>query len=166
VNRVIQALAEELVDTELSGNRYCRKYQQSIKSAQRHFFNWTETQKKSNFNLITRKDMMEYQKELLLLTSKLSGELLAPVTIYDRFNAIKLLFSVLYRSGEIKENVTHGLTLEVPKRIGWQRRAFTTEELNYILGIVRHRIIITTANNDTLLKYFQKIQAPRTSKAS
>jgi integrase/recombinase XerD len=92
-----------------------------------------ELKDKSSFTAITRKDMLEYQKVLLHIKSTVTGKLLATVTIYDRFNAVKLLFSVLYRAGVIKNNVTHGLTLEIPNRIGWKRRAFTREEINYIL---------------------------------
>ena len=79
-----------------------------------------------------KKDILDYQVFLTQQKSKASGRPLTPGVLSIRFGAVKMLFSVLYRAGLLKDNITHGIRFELPSHKG-RRRAFSRAEIFRVL---------------------------------
>jgi len=127
-------IAMKIMKTELDGNGYCAKYNSSISIAQMNFFKWLKKNGITNLEQITKNDIYNYQNELLGFISKQTGKQLSKGTLFDRYNAIKMLFSTLCRTGHLTENITSGIKFELPKTEGLNRQAFTDEAMGDILG--------------------------------
>ncbi|MCL2410221.1 MAG: tyrosine-type recombinase/integrase [Treponema sp.] len=125
--------AVDIMQIELHGNGYGEKYKKTILKTQKHFFNWAEERGITDLRIITKKDIYHYQNDLLALVSKQTGKPLARATLSEKYNAIKMLFSVLYRTGILNENITSGIKFDLPKRESLKRQAFSEEEMSEIL---------------------------------
>jgi len=132
-----RAFAEDLglrlVAEELSGRRYTEGSKNAVLWAITDFFRWASRQSKGDVRLFGKKELSEYFGWLCRQTSKRSGEALRPRTINGRFEAVKLLYSCLYRSGAIAENPCHGCRLVVPDPKAWTRRPLTRDEITQVL---------------------------------
>ena len=133
MNTVTHDIAIKLMHTELDGNGYCAKYNISIFKAQKYFLHWAAGQGIVDLGVVTRQDIYNYQKELLTIVSGQTGKPLARGTLSDRYNAVKILFSTLCRSGLLQENITSGIRFELPKTDGLKRQAFSDEAMSEIL---------------------------------
>jgi len=133
MNAITYDIAIKIIRTELDGNSYCAKYNQSIFKAQKHFLHWAAARGITDLGVITRQDIYNYQKELLAMVSKQTGKPLAKGTLSDKYNAVKILFSTLCRSGLLNENITSGVKFELPKTEGLKRQAFSDESMSEIL---------------------------------
>jgi site-specific recombinase XerD len=78
-------------------------------------------------------ELREYHAELCAARSKKSGERLSPHTVNDRFHAVRMLFSLLYREEAIPENPAQNLRLELPETGGIKRRPLSREEITGFL---------------------------------
>ena len=125
--------AKKIMQTELGGSGYCKKYNRSIMKAQQYFLNWLEENGISDLSIVAKKDLCNFQKDLLSVVSEQTGKQLARGTLSDRYNAVKILFSALCRAGLLHENITSGLNFELPKTEGLKRQAFTDEAMSEIL---------------------------------
>jgi len=132
-NAVTYDIAKKIMQTELDGNGYCKKYNCSIARAQNYFFIWAAEKGINDLSLITKIDLYNFQNSLLSIVSKQTGKQLARGTLCDRYNAVKMLFSALCRIGLLHENVTSGLNFELPKTEGLKRQAFSDEAMSEIL---------------------------------
>ena len=54
----------------------------------------------------------------------------------ERFQAVRLVYSCLYRSGAIGENPCHGLSLELPEPKVWKRRPLSRDEITRFLEAI------------------------------
>ena len=133
VNAVTYDIAKKIMQTELDGNGYCKKYIRSILSAQKHFLHWTVKQGIHDLSLIKKWDIYNYQNDLLAIVSEQTGKPLAKSTLSDRYTAIKMLFSALCRAGMLCENIVNSVNFELPKTEGLKRQAFTDEAMSEIL---------------------------------
>jgi len=125
--------AKKIMLTELEGNGYCAKYNTAIISAQKHFLNWAVENGIIDLCLATKKDLYNYQKQLLAIVSGQTGKQLARGTLCDRYNAVKMLFAALCRAGALRVNITSGIGFELPKTEGLKRQAFSDEAMSEIL---------------------------------
>jgi integrase/recombinase XerD len=132
-NAITQDVAVKIMHTELGGNGYCKKYNHSILSAQKHFLHWMEKQGINDLALITKQDIYRYQQDLLMIVSEQTGKPLARGTLSDRYAAVKMLFSALSRTGMLRENVVNSVQFELPKTEGLKRQAFSDEAMSEIL---------------------------------
>jgi len=123
----------KIVQTELSASGYVEDYKKSILRAQKQFFVWTENQNIKSLDNITKKDINDYQNHLLKTVSEQTGKPLACGTLCEKYNAVKLIFSALCRADLLKENITSGLTFEIPKREGLKRQAFSEDAMSDLL---------------------------------
>lgn len=129
----IRLIAKELVEEELKGRRLNEKYKASIRESQKNFIDWAVKRSKGDLRLITKADLVKYHQSLAQTKSKRDGNLLSPTTINDRYHAVCMLFSLLYRAGILKENPTHNLNLDLPNPTSWKRRPLTQEEITTFL---------------------------------
>lgn len=126
-------LAKELIENELSGNRYSEHYKNSIRRNVKDFYSWCIKRSKTDLNSITRKDLVNYHKKLEQTKSKKNGELITASTINNRFYTVILIFRLLYQTGAIKDNPAQNLDLKIKESKMWKRRALTVEEINIFL---------------------------------
>jgi integrase/recombinase XerD len=122
-----------MAEAHLRGNRYCGDYQKEIRRAQEQFLLWTGQNGLFALEAITKTDIFAYQEFLLGQRSKLTGQPLTPGVLATRYGAVKLLFSLLYRAGYLKTNVTHGINFELPCHTS-ARRAFSRGEISGLLS--------------------------------
>jgi integrase/recombinase XerD len=128
----LDTLAIELLEQDLKGGRYNKDYSQTLLRAARCFITWIKTN--GNFKSLKRKVLIKYQTWLGTLTNKYTGQHLARSTLKQRYEAVKKLCSLLYRSGAIKENPAHGLELRLPgERRAFKRRPLSREEITKFL---------------------------------
>ena len=139
------------MQTELLGSGYGKKYNQAIIKTQKHFLNWAEKQGITDFRIFTKRDIYNYQNSLLAIVSNQTGKPLSRGTLSDKYNAVKMLFSVLYRTGVLQENITSGLKFDLPKREGLKRQAFSEEEMTEILDKINTNTI-TGLRNRTMFE--------------
>jgi len=132
-NAVTHDITKKIMYTELKGNGYCTKYNRSIYKTQKHFLCWAAGQGITDLSVVTKQNIYDYQKELLAIVSEQTGKQLARGTLSDKYNAVKILFSTLCRSGLLRENITSGIRFELPKTDGLKRQAFSDEEMSEIL---------------------------------
>jgi len=133
MNPVTQDIAKKIVAVELGGNGYGAKYNQAIQKEQSRFMQWVQEQGVTDLRLVTTQHLYDYQTKLLATVSPQTGKLLSRGTLTDRYNAVRILFSALCRAGLLEENVTSGVSFELPKREGLQRQAFSAEAMAEIL---------------------------------
>jgi len=133
MNPVTRDIAKKIVAVELGGNGYGAKYNQSMQKEQSRFMRWLAEQGVTDLRLVTRQHLYDYQNNLLSIVSPQTGKPLSRGTLSDRYNAVKVLFSALCRAGLLEENVTSGVSFELPKREGLQRQAFSAEAMVEIL---------------------------------
>lgn len=126
-------IGRELLETHLSSTRFSKKYQNNVRRCVAAFISWLCTVKSGCLSSVSRKDILEYHELLCRTRSKLTGQILKNNTINSRFCAVKLFFSLLYRSGLIVENPLHGLRLSLPYCRDSARRALYSEEIETFL---------------------------------
>jgi len=122
-----------LVAEELSGRRYAVASKNAVLQAVQDFYRWASRQGKGDVRAFGKKELSAFFAWLCKQHSKRTGELLRPGTINERFQAVRLLYSCLYRSGAIEENPCHGLTLVIPDPKVWTRRPLTRDEVTRFL---------------------------------
>jgi len=132
-NAVTHDIAKKIMLKELDGNGYCKKYNRDIINTQEYFFRWAEKNSITDLCLVTKKDLYNFQNNLLSIVSEKTGKQLARGTLGDKYNAVKMLFSTLCRAGVLRENITSGISFELPKKEGLKRQAFSDEEMSIIL---------------------------------
>jgi site-specific recombinase XerD len=128
----VRRFALELSKQEMEGDRLAERSRQAVLKAQGDFLAWTE-RKGYALEEAGGSILREYHGELCAARSKKTGEPLHPHTVNDRFHAVKVLFSLLYREEAIKENPAQGLRLELPEGGGMKRRPLAREEINGFL---------------------------------
>ncbi len=126
-------LGLRLVAEELSGRRYTHASTNAVLRAVTEFSRWASRRGTGDIRSFGKKELTSYFGHLCKQPSKRTGEPLRPGTINERFQAVRLLYSCLYRSGAIAENPCHGLTLEIPEPKAWTRRPLTREEITRFL---------------------------------
>jgi integrase/recombinase XerD len=131
-SEAVRELALELSRQEMNGNRLKKQSQAAALKAQQDFLDWTE-RKGYALERMGRDALREYHATLCAGRSKKSGEPLSPHTVNDRFHAIRVLFSLLYREEVMSENPAENLRLELPEAGGIKRRPLTREELTRFL---------------------------------
>lgn len=126
-------VALSLADGHLaSGNftkNYCREFRRNITA----FLDWAEERGKGGLVTITKADLHVYHQRLCRTVSKRTGRLLVSGTINGCFQAVKVLFSLLYQSGYLPANPLHGLRLALRQNDDWKRRALTVGEVTTFL---------------------------------
>jgi site-specific recombinase XerD len=123
-------MVKRLMDEELAGSRFKASYHREILKNQRAFFRFLNGR---DIREVEKKDLVEYHQHLCTLKSKKTGEPLHHDTIHGQFYNVCRLFSVMYRSGLIKENPCHNLKLNTVQRTGLRRRPLTRDEINEFL---------------------------------
>jgi site-specific recombinase XerD len=126
-------LGLRLVAEELAGRRYTEGSKNAVLRAITDFYRWASRQGKGDVRMFGKKELTTFFSWLCRQSSKRSGEALRPGTINARFEAIRLLYSCLYRSGALGENPCHGLALAVPDPKAWTRRPLTRDEITQFL---------------------------------
>jgi site-specific recombinase XerD len=114
----------------LEGSRFTEKYRRVIQKNQRAFIDWAAARGKTDLRAITRKDLIEYHTRLSGTRSKKTGKPLTAGTINGYYYGVKLLFSLMYQAGYLKENPTHRLRLTLREPAMWKRRPLTVDEIN------------------------------------
>jgi len=126
-------LGLRLVSEELSARRYTEHSKEAVLRAIADFYRWASRQGKGDVRAFGKKELSSFFSWLCAQRSKRSGQTLAAKTINERFQAIRLLYSCLYRSSAIGENPCHGCTLAVPDPKAWTRRPLTRDEITRFL---------------------------------
>jgi site-specific recombinase XerD len=127
------ALGLRLVNEELAVRRYAEGSKAAVARAITDFYRWASRRGTSDVRLFDKKELEAFFSWLCKQKSKRTGEALKPGTINERFKAVRLLYSCLYRSGAIAENPAHGLALALPEPKVWTRRPLTREEITQFL---------------------------------
>ncbi len=122
-----------LAEEEMSGNRLSMNYRKSIRRSQVYFFSWMKEMGVSDIREVRKKELCEYQKDLCKEVSKNTGLPLSAGVQKERYRAVCMLFSLLYRHGMAEENPAHGLTLDTAKSGKGTRRAMSREEITHFL---------------------------------
>jgi site-specific recombinase XerD len=135
-------LGVRLVAEELSGRRYTEGSKKAVLRAVEEFYRWASRQGKGDVRLFGKKELGAYFGALCRQTSKRSGESLGAGTINKRIEAVKTLYSCLYRSGAIGENPCHGLSLRLDRPKAWTRRPLTREEITRFLESIDVRTAV------------------------
>jgi len=120
-------------NTELSASGFCAQYKNNVLKEQKIFLNWTVKNGLTDIAKIRKKDIYDYQNNLLAIISEQTGKPLARGTLSDKYSAIKMLFSSLCRAGLLNENITSGIDFELPKTEGLKRQAFSENVMSDIL---------------------------------
>lgn len=128
-----KVLALALVEEEMAARRLAPHSRQMIRSAVKDFLRWASQRSTPEVTQLGKKDLVAFHGWLTRQRSKKDGQALQPNTINNRFQAVKLFYSCLYRSGLIAENPAHALDLKVPVAPGWKRRPLTREEVTQFL---------------------------------
>ncbi|WP_255945799.1 tyrosine-type recombinase/integrase [Brucepastera parasyntrophica] len=123
-------LVMRLMEEELIGLRLKEHTRRMIRADQDMFLRFLDGR---DMREAGKAELIRYHEHLCTLVSKRSGELLSVNTIHDRFYNACRLFSVMYRSGLIKENPAQGLELDIPRRSGMIRRPLTRDEITRFL---------------------------------
>lgn len=126
-------LGLRLVAEELTARRCTECTRNAVSKAITDFYRWASRQAKGDVRSFGKKELSAFFAHLCRQVSKRSGEALRPKTINARFEAVRLLYSCLYRSGAITENPCHGLILALPDPKAWTRRPLTREEITSFL---------------------------------
>ena len=132
-NESVKALALGLLDEQMSARRLTQGTRQAMRGAARDFLRWASRRGTPDVRELGKKDLSSFHAWLCRQPSKKTGEPLTGHTINDRFQAVKLLYSCLYRSGMITENPAHNLDLKVPDVPGYKRRPLTRDEVTRFL---------------------------------
>jgi integrase/recombinase XerD len=131
--KAVKQAALNLLDDYFAGSRWTKGYIKEVRKSIAAFFDWAARNGKAGLHLIRRPDIVAFHSELCKSVSKRTGKPLAAATINGRYAAVKLLFSLIYRAGYIKENPTHSLKLKLREGKAWKRRPFTVDEINAFL---------------------------------
>jgi len=129
----VNALVMGLVEEDLSARRLVPLSREITRTALETFLRWASRRGTVDVRSLGKKDLVAFHAWLCRQTSKKSGEPLTPGVVNQRFRAVKLLYSCLYRSGMISENPAHALNLKVPEVPGWKRRPLTRDEVTRVL---------------------------------
>ena len=129
----VRDLARHLVEEEMGARRFGVRTRVMIRAAQNEFFRYVSRRHSGELCAIGKKELLAYHAYLVDRKSKRTGERLSASTINNLFQSVRMVFSVLYRSGVILENPAHGLKLELPLPAGWRRRPLTREEITRFL---------------------------------
>ncbi|TAL44199.1 MAG: hypothetical protein EPN91_04910 [Salinibacterium sp.] len=129
----VKELGLRLVDEELSVRRCAESSRAAIRHAVGDFFRWASRRKSPDVRCFGKNELTSFFAWLCKQPSKRTGAPLAPGTINERFHAVGLLYSCLYRAGIIPQNPTHCLELSLPEPSGWKRRPLTRDELTRFL---------------------------------
>lgn len=131
--QAVKDFAQRLVEEEILGRRLTDQSKACIRQAQRDFLRWASRRGTPDLRLLGKKDLVSYHAFLAAQNSKRTGEALSASTINNRFRAVCLLFSCIYRAGLIAENPTHSLSLSLPCSHAWKRRPLTRDEITRFL---------------------------------
>lgn len=132
----VRELALRLVEEEMSSRRLGEPSKALIRNAQREFLRWASRRGTPDLRSLGKRDITSFHGHLASRLSKRTGEKLAPSTINNRFSAVCLLFSCLYRALVIAENPARALDLALPEPAGWKRRPLTREEVTRFLEAI------------------------------
>jgi len=128
-----QELGLRLVSEELGARRCAEGSKAIVAQAVTDFYRWASRQAKGDVRLFGKKELSAFFAHLCRQTSKKTRDALRPKTINQRFEAVRLLYSCLYRSGATAENPCHGLALALPDPKAWTRRPLTRDEITQFL---------------------------------
>lgn len=132
----VKALGLRLVNEELVSRRYAEGSKAAVVHAITDFYRWASRRGTPDVRSFGKQELEAFFAWLCKQRSKKTGEALKPGTINERFKAVKLLYSCLYRSGVIVENPAHGLALELPEPKLWTRRPLTRDEITRFLELL------------------------------
>lgn len=129
---LLRKLTVQLVEQEMSARRYQKHTRWSTRAGLKTFLDWTTSRGTPDLRKLGKKDLVEFYSFLTQQKSKNTGELLKLGTVSDRFSAVKLAFSNLYKAGAIAANPAQNLLLTQPGT-GAKRRPFTRDEMTQFL---------------------------------
>jgi len=130
---ITREVALKLVDEECKSRRFIEHSRRGIHEVVWQFHQWAVDHGQADIGKLGKKDLVAYHTWLTKQPSKRTGEPLRPATINNRFSAIGLLYSCLYRSGLIPENPMHRLSLKVADPGGYRRRPLGQDEITSFL---------------------------------
>ena len=126
-------LVLEVLEEEMSARRLAVPTRKMITSSVKNFLRWASQRGTPEVTKLGKKDLVAYHTWLSRQVSVKTKERLSAHTINGRFQAVKMVYSCLYRSGVIEQNPAHGLRLKVPEAPGWKRRPLTRDEVTRFL---------------------------------
>ena len=130
----LEVLSLSLLEQELKSNRYNKSYAENLMKYAAVFIDWVKACGYSSLISMRRKDIVLYQSWLGTRTNKRTGKLLASSTLEHYYEAVKKVYSVLYRAGAVTENITHGLEFHLPgEKRAFKRRPMSREEITTLL---------------------------------
>lgn len=132
----LRDLAYHLVEEDLSARRLAPRSKNAIRAAHKEFFRYVSRYHSGNLAAIGKKELVRYHGYLASRKSKRTGKPLGAHTINDRFHAVSLVFSLLYRAGAIAANPAHSLSLDLPVPAGYKRRPLSLEEITRFLECI------------------------------
>ena len=132
---LIRHAADKLFNDYLAASGFSKSHIRMYKRSFKTFCAWAEETGKANVSTLTKADIIVYYEKLTRTVSK-RGTLLTPITISHQFQAVKVLYSLLYRSGFIPENPLHGLRFDRKRTNCWKRRALSVGEMARVLETI------------------------------
>ena len=127
----LEALGLTLLEQELKGGRYNKDYARTLSKAARCFCCWVKTN--GGLGHLRRHVLVRYQTWLGTQTNAYTGKPLASSTLKKRYEAVKKLCSLLYRTGALAENPAHALAFCLPEIRAFKRRPLSREEITTFL---------------------------------
>lgn len=128
----LENLGLQLAEETLKAVQVNKRYLKEVLYAVRLFYTWLG-QKGLGVSKLGKKDLIAYWQYLHTRKTKLEGRPLSKRTVHGYFQAVRKLYSVLYRSGLIAENPMHGLMLEQRDAPQIKRRPLGVEEIKGLL---------------------------------
>ena len=133
----VQALALQLIDTELEGNRTTMRYRREVRDNVKQFFAWMNQYGHEDIRTLTKADLFACYRHICAQRAttgtRKPGELISRRTINGRLSAMRKVFTALYRAGYLAEDPLHAVSFGVPPDRAFKRRPFTEDEMALIL---------------------------------
>ena len=133
----LRELGLHLVEEELRAGMVRKNYREEVLYGIRLYVSWLDASEGISVRNAGKKELIQYYRYLYTRKTKPSesqpSRPLAQRTIHGYFQAVRKLYSVLYRVGAIAENPCHGLVLEKKEAPEMKRRPLGKEEMASLL---------------------------------
>jgi integrase/recombinase XerD len=128
----IRELGLRLVLEDMSARRLSSRHAADMQTGVRTFYTWIVKRSMPDPCTVSTRDLVTYRLWLTQQRSYRGGEALRATTVNQRFNAVRLLYSCLYRAGAMDTNPAHAVGGDLPG-LKSTRRALSREEMTTFL---------------------------------
>jgi len=132
----IAQIALALLAEDCTARRLMPRSKRILMDAAQGFLRWASQRSTPDPRVLGKKGLMAYHAWLTRQASKRTGEPLTSGTVANRFHAVCLLYSCIYRAGLIAENPAQGLSFGPKEPEFFKRRPLTRTEIARFLEAI------------------------------